>query len=77
MKAKEEAQKLFNWVADTQFNMVYNSEGKLIPRRELTEQIRYRAKTYVQFYFNMSNEPTSGKELSDFKDQLDNCFYNR
>ena len=76
MNVKEKAQKLFNWVADTQFNIVYNSDGKLIPRRQLTEQIRYRANTYVEFCFGITDEFPNRIELSEVKDELDKCFYN-
>ena len=53
--AKNEAQKIVNWVADTQFNLIYDSEGQLIPGKDLIEQIRYRAKTYTRFCLNLEN----------------------
>ena len=76
MNVKEKAQKLFNWVADTQFSIVYDSDGKLIPRKKLTEQIRYRAKTYIEFCFGVTYEHPNMLELNQIKDELDKCFYN-
>ena len=75
MNVKEKAQKLFNWVADTQFNIVYNNEGKLISSKELTEQIRYRAKTYIEFCFRETDGHPNILELNQIKDEVNNCFY--
>jgi hypothetical protein len=74
MNTKEKAKEIFNWVASTQFNIVYDSDGNLIPRNQLVEQIRYRAKTYIRFCCCNIKEIPNIIYWHKVEDEIDNCF---
>lgn len=74
INAKEEAERIYEWVANTQFSIVSDSNGNLIKKRELKGVIRHRAITYVDFCLNDRCSDDKVRELNDIRDELSQLF---
>ena len=77
MDAQTKAREIFNWVADTQFNVIFDSDGNIVKRSKLTEIIRHRAKTYVYFILDNVDDLSGGLYWNDVKNHIDSCYYKK